>query len=77
MDFAYSALAITLVGGLYLLVTYLSNLAFGIPFAVFVFVLILVVLSHSLYEWGSSALERLFFRRRYLELKANLHAFCS
>jgi GAF domain-containing protein len=75
VDFAYSALAISLAGGLYLLVTWLSNLAFGIPFAVFVFVLILVILSHSLYEWGSTALERLFYRRRYLELKANLRAF--
>jgi GAF domain-containing protein len=75
VDFAYSALAISLVVGLYLLVSYLSNLAFGIPFAVFVFVLILVILSHSLYEWGSTALERLFYRRRYLELKANLRAF--
>jgi GAF domain-containing protein len=75
IDFAYSALAISFVGFLYLLVSYLSNLAFGIPLGVFIFVLILVILSHSLYEWGSSALERLFYRRRYLELKANLRAF--
>ena len=75
IDFAYSALAIFLVGSLYLLVSYLSNLAFGVPIAVFCFMLILVILSHSLFEWGGSALERLFYRRRYLELKANLRAF--
>ena len=75
VDFAYSALAISLTSALYLFVSYLSYLAFDIPFAVFVFILLLVILSHSLYEWGSSALERLFYRRRYLELKANLRAF--
>lgn len=75
IDFVYSALAISLVGSLYLLVSYLSYLAFGVPIAAFSFVLILVILSHSLFEWGSSALERLFYRRRYLELKANLRAF--
>jgi GAF domain-containing protein len=75
IDFAYSASAISLVVVLYVLVSYLSNLAFGIPIAVFCFVLILVILSHSLFEWGSSVLERLFYRRRYLELKANLRAF--
>lgn len=75
IDFAYSALAISLTSALYLLVSYLSYLAFGTPPAVFVFILLLVILSHSLYEWGSSALERLFYRRRYLELKANLRAF--
>lgn len=74
-DFSYSALAMALVGGLYVLVAYLSNLAFGIPFSVFVFVLILVILSHSLYEWGSISLERLFYRRKYLELGENLRAF--
>ncbi len=74
-DFSYSALAMTLVGGLYVLVAYLSNLAFGISFSVFVFVLMLVILSHSLYEWGSISLERLFYRRQYLELKENLRSF--
>ncbi|MBN1581105.1 MAG: hypothetical protein JXA89_10410 [Anaerolineae bacterium] len=74
-DFGYSTLAMAVVGGLYVLVVYLSYLAFDIPFSVFVFVLILVILSHSLYEWGSISLERFFYRRQYLELKSNLRAF--
>jgi hypothetical protein len=62
------------VGILYLAIVYLSKLAFDIPFSVFVFVLILVILSHSLYEWGSISLERLFYRRQYAKVKENLRA---
>jgi hypothetical protein len=74
-DFAYSLLAITAIVLLYLLVAYLSYLIFDISPAVFVFVLMLVILSHSLYEWGGMTLERLFYRRRYRELWTNLRSF--
>ena len=73
-DFTYSLLAIAVVVGLYLTVTYISYLVFGISFAVFIFVLVLVILTHSLYEWGGNALERLLYRRRYRDLRANLRA---
>jgi hypothetical protein len=75
VDFAYSLSAITLVVSLYSLVTYLSYLIFDISFAVFIFVLMWVILSHSLYEWGRTTLERLFYRRQYRRLRANLRAF--
>lgn len=74
-DFAYSLLAITAIVFLYLLVAYLSYLVFDISLAVFVFVLMLVILSHSLYEWGGMTLERLFYRRRYRKLWTNLRSF--
>lgn len=75
VDFTYSAAAISLVVILYGLVAWLSYLVFDIPLSVFIFVLVLVILSHSLYEWGGARLERLFYRRQYLRLKADLHAF--
>jgi hypothetical protein len=74
VDFAYALLAIGAVVSIYLLVTWLSYLAFEIPFEVFIFVLMLVILTHSLYEWGGTTLERLFFRRQYRELRANLRS---
>ena len=73
-DFTYSLLAIAVVVALYLTVTYISYLVFGISFAVFIFMLVLVILTHSLYEWGGTALERLLYRRRYRDLRANLRA---
>jgi hypothetical protein len=75
LDFAYGALAIVVVVSVYLLVVYLSSLVFEIPFAAFILLLVLVILTHSLYEWGGSTLERLFYRRRVRQLRANLRAF--
>jgi hypothetical protein len=75
LDFAYGALAIAVVVSIYLLVVYFSSLVFEIPFAAFILLLVLVILTHSLYEWGGSTLERLFYRRRVRQLRANLRAF--
>jgi hypothetical protein len=75
VDFAYALVAILVVVGVYLLVTYVSYLVFEIPFAVFTFVLMLVIVTHSLYEWGATTLDRLFFRRHSRQLRANLRAF--
>ena len=76
-DFAYALVAILAVIAVYLLVTYVSYRVFEIPFAVFIFVLMLVIVTHSLYEWGVTTLERLFFRRRYQQLRADLRAFAQ
>jgi hypothetical protein len=76
-DFFYALAAILAVVAVYLLVTYASYRVFEIPFAVFIFVLMLVIVTHSLYEWGVTTLERLFFRRRYQQLRANLRAFAQ
>jgi GAF domain-containing protein len=76
-DFLYALAAILIVVAIYLLVTYVSYRVFEIPFAVFIFVLMLVIVTHSLYEWGVTTLERLFFRRRYQQLRANLRAFAQ
>jgi hypothetical protein len=75
VDFAYGALAIAVVVSIYALVSCFSSLVFGIPFSAFVLLLALVILTHSLYEWGGSTLERLFYRRRVRQLRANLRAF--
>lgn len=77
VDFCYALIAILVVVGVYLLVTYISYLVFEMPFAVFIFVLMLVIATHSLHEWGAMTLERLFFRRHYRQLRANLRAFAQ
>ena len=75
VDFLYSLVAIALVVSLYVLVAYVSYLAFRISFSAFTLVLMLVILSHALYERGGAALERLFYRRRYRVLRASMRAF--
>jgi hypothetical protein len=69
--------AILIVVAVYLLVTYVSYLVFGVPAAAFIFVLMLVIVTHSLYEWGATTLERLFTRRHYQQLRESLRAFAQ
>jgi hypothetical protein len=77
VDLIYALVAILVVIGVYLVVTYISYLVFEMPFAVFTFVLMLVIITHSLYEWGASTLDRLFFRRHARQLRANLRALAQ
>jgi hypothetical protein len=76
-DFLTALIAILAVVIVYLLVTYASYRLFEIPFAVFIFVLMLAIVTHSLYERGVTTLERLFFRQRYRQFRATLRAFAQ
>jgi len=71
-DFVYTSLAMALVVAAYVLAAVVSRLTFGVPFVAFVFVIVLAVASHSLYDWGRSLWERLFYRQRYRELRSSL-----
>jgi GAF domain-containing protein len=75
LDFIYTLLAIGLVIGAYLLAAFFSGLIFDAPFIAFIFFLMLAIVSHSLYDWARTYLDRLFYRQQYRELRANLRDF--
>ena len=75
LDFIYTSLAIGLVIGAYLFAAFISDLVFDVPFMAFIFVILLAIASHSLYDWARTYLDRLFYRQRYRELRANLRDF--
>ena len=74
-DFVYTFLAIGQVIGAYLLAAFISDLVFGVPFIAFIFIIMLAIVSHSLYDWARTHLDRLFYRQQYRELRANLRDF--
>jgi hypothetical protein len=74
LDFVYTSLAMALVIGTYLLAAFVSDLIFGVPLIAFIFIIMLAIVSHSLYDWGRTFLDRLFYRRQYRELRANLRS---
>ncbi len=73
-DFLYTLLVIMLVCGAYLVATLLSYVVYGIPFVTFIFVLMFAVITHSIYDWVRTTLDRFFFREPTRELRANLRA---
>ena len=75
LDFLYTFLAIGLVTSFYLLVTFISYVVYGVPFIAFIFVIMLATVSHSLYDWARTYLDRLFYRKQYREVRANLRDF--
>ena len=74
-DFVYTFLVIGQVIGAYLLAAFISDLVFGVPFIAFIFIIMLAIVSHSLYDWARTHLDRLFYRQQYRELRANLRDF--
>ncbi|MBM4465593.1 MAG: GAF domain-containing protein [Chloroflexi bacterium] len=74
-DFLYTSLAIGSVTGVYLLVALISYVVYDVPFIAFIFVIILAIVSHSLYDWARTYLDRLFYRQQHRELRANLRDF--
>jgi hypothetical protein len=74
LDFLYTSLAMGLVIGTYLLAAFVSDLIFGVPLIAFIFIIMLAIVSHSLYDWGRTFLDRFFYRRQYRELRANLRS---
>ncbi len=75
LDFVYTSVAMVLVIGAYLLAAFVSDLIFGVPLIAFVFIIMLAIASHSLYDWARTFLDRLFYRRQYRELRSNLREF--
>jgi hypothetical protein len=57
---------------LYLLVTWFSVTAYRVPGAAFIFVFMLVIITHSLVDVARRGLDRVFYRRDTRELRADL-----
>ncbi len=76
-DFYYNAIAIGLVTGLYLLVTWISVQFFGVPAVAFVFIVLLAIITHSLVDVARRNLDLLFYRRDTRQMRANLHKLAS
>jgi hypothetical protein len=75
LDFIYTLLAIGLVIGGYLLAAFFSSLVFDVPSIAFLFIIMLAIVSHSLYDWARTYLDRFFYRQQYRDLRANLRDF--
>ncbi len=69
-DFAFSGLLVASVAAIYLALM----LAYGIPSGVQVFVLALVIVTHSGFDFARRLLDQLFLRRRERALRATLHS---
>jgi GAF domain-containing protein len=69
-DFAFSGLLVASVAAIYLALMS----AYGIPSGVQVFVLALVIVTHSGFDFARRALDQLFLRRRERALRATLHS---
>ena len=75
LDFLYTFLAMGLVTSFYLLATLISYMLYGVPFIAFIFIIMLSTVSHSVYDWVRTYLDRLFYRKQYRALRANLRDF--
>lgn len=73
-DFVYHASLIGAILTLYLLITWFSIKLFRIPNVAFIFVLTLVIVTHSLVDVARHSLDMFFFRRDLIGLRANLRS---
>jgi hypothetical protein len=76
LDFLYTSIAFGCVVGVYLVAAWLSNLLFGVPLIAFLLIIVLAIITHALYDWARSYLDRrIFGGLRYRELRQNLREF--
>lgn len=73
-DIAYMAAVIALIVGVYVIVISLFFEAYAIPLAALVPVIMLVIISHTLYDGFRTQLDRLFYRRASADLRGSLRA---
>jgi len=73
-DFVYHASLIGGILGLYLLITWFSIKLFRIPNVAFIFVLTMVIITHSLVDVARHSLDVFFFRHDLIGLRANLRS---
>jgi len=76
-DFYYNAIVISLVTGLYLFVTWISVQFFGVPGVIFIFIVLLAVVTHSLVDVARRSLTPLLYRQDVRQMRANLHKLAS
>jgi hypothetical protein len=76
-DFLYNAAAMGIVVAIYSAVTWVSVQVFGIPPAAFVFVIILVIITHNLVDVARHTLDSVFFKRESQQIRANLRKLAN
>ena len=76
-DFAYNAIAIGLITGLYVIVTWVSVQIYDVPVAAFIFVMLLAVVTHSLIDVARQILDFLFYREEKRVMRLNLRRLTS
>ncbi len=77
-EFLYTSLAFGLVVGIYLGVAVLSNSLFRVPLPAILLIILLAIITHSLYDWARMSLDRWIYRgRRYPKLRADLREFAQ
>lgn len=76
-DFVYNAIAIAVISGLYLLVTRISTQFFDVPAAVYIFIVLLAIITHSLIDVARQVLDFLFFNNERRMIRQNLAVLSS
>jgi len=71
-DFIYNAAAILLISLLYLLVTRISAQFFDVPPAVYIFIVLFAIVTHSLIDFARQFLDFVFFNRERRNIRHNL-----
>ena len=72
-DFIYNAFAMLVISGLYILVTRVSAQFFDVPPAVYIFIVLLAIITHSLIDFARQFLDYLFFNRERRSIRHNLN----
>lgn len=72
-DFIYNAIAMLVISGLYILVTRISAQFFDVPPAVYIFIVLLAIITHSLIDFARQFLDFLFFNRERRSIRHNLN----
>ena len=72
-DFIYNAIAILVISGLYILVTRISAQFFDVPPAVYIFIVLLAIITHSLIDFARQFLDFVFFNRERRNIRHNLN----
>jgi hypothetical protein len=71
-DFIYNAIAMLVVSALYVLVTRISAQFFNVPPAVYIFIVLLAIVTHSLIDFARQFLDYVFFNRERRSIRHNL-----
>jgi hypothetical protein len=76
-DFYYNAIAIGVVTGLYLFITWVSVQFFGVPGVTFIFIVLLAIVTHSLVDVVRRYLDPLLYRQDIRQTRDHLHKLAS
>jgi GAF domain-containing protein len=76
-DFIYNAVAMAVISGMYVLVTWISAQIFAVPAATFIFLVLLAIITHSLFDIARQTLDYFFFNKERRAIRQNLHGLAS